>query len=92
MLTHAFQRNYDIAILAAGDRDFVPLVEEVKRYGAVVWGCYFDGHGLAKELKRTFDRYSELISSYETETQLIPAWKRDLIAVAKPDRKSEGTA
>src|SRR4051794_35495636 len=28
MLVHAFMGNYDIAVLVAGDGDFVPLVEE----------------------------------------------------------------
>jgi len=31
VLSHAFRGNYDIAVLYAGDKDYVPLVEEVKR-------------------------------------------------------------
>jgi uncharacterized LabA/DUF88 family protein len=33
MLSHAFRGNFDTAILVAGDSDYVPLVEEVKRLG-----------------------------------------------------------
>ena len=33
MLVHAFLGNYDIALLVAGDGDFIPVVEEVKRLG-----------------------------------------------------------
>jgi uncharacterized LabA/DUF88 family protein len=33
MLSHAFRNNYEIAVLYAGDGDYVPLVEEVKSLG-----------------------------------------------------------
>jgi len=33
MLSHAFRQNYEAAVLVAGDGDYVPLVEEVKRLG-----------------------------------------------------------
>lgn len=33
MLTHAFHKNYDSAMLIAGDLDFAPAVEEVVRLG-----------------------------------------------------------
>jgi uncharacterized LabA/DUF88 family protein len=36
MLSHAFRDNYQIAVLVAGDGDYVPLVEEVKRLGKLV--------------------------------------------------------
>ena len=40
MLTKAFNQNYDIGILFAGDEDYVGLVKEVKRYGPIIDGSY----------------------------------------------------
>jgi uncharacterized LabA/DUF88 family protein len=37
MLSHAFRGNYSAAVLVAGDGDYVPLVEEVKRLGKQVF-------------------------------------------------------
>lgn len=35
-LSHAFNDNYEIAVLVAGDEDYVPLVQELKRSGKQV--------------------------------------------------------
>jgi len=45
MLMHAFEHHYDVAMLFAGDRDYVPLIEEVKRRGKNVWVCFFAESG-----------------------------------------------
>ena len=39
MLSHAARKNYEIAVLVAGDEDYVPLVEAVKNEGrrVVLW-------------------------------------------------------
>ena len=59
MLTNAFNQNYDIGILFAGDEDYVELVKEVKRYGPQIYGRFFDlEFGLSEELKLTFDRFT----------------------------------
>jgi uncharacterized LabA/DUF88 family protein len=42
MLSHAFRGNYDVARLIAGDGDYLPLIEEVKRLGKRVQVCFFD--------------------------------------------------
>lgn len=42
MLSHAFRGNYDAAMLVAGDGDYVPLVEEVKRLGKQVIVIFFE--------------------------------------------------
>jgi uncharacterized LabA/DUF88 family protein len=34
-LSHAFLDNYDVALLIAGDGDYVPLITEVKRLGNI---------------------------------------------------------
>jgi uncharacterized LabA/DUF88 family protein len=54
MLTHAHRKNYDLAILVAGDEDYVPLVEAVQYEGkrVVVW---FLPDGLSPALHRASD-------------------------------------
>jgi uncharacterized LabA/DUF88 family protein len=57
MLGHAYRDNYDVAFLVAGDGDYVPLVEEVKRLGKVVYVCFFKGSGLNEELELASDTF-----------------------------------
>jgi uncharacterized LabA/DUF88 family protein len=57
MLAHAFRGNYDVAVLIAGDSDYVPLIEEVKRLGKVVYGCFLDQCGINEEMKLSFDKF-----------------------------------
>jgi uncharacterized LabA/DUF88 family protein len=69
MLTHAFRKNYDIAVLVAGDEDYVPLVEAVMAEGrrVVVW---FIKSGLSPKLKRKADFYydmQDLLLEYNDE-------------------------
>jgi uncharacterized LabA/DUF88 family protein len=56
MLSHAYQRNYDVAILIAGDADYVPLVSAVKRAGLRVF-LWFLEKGLNPALRREVDHY-----------------------------------
>ncbi|MFC1596574.1 NYN domain-containing protein [Planctomycetota bacterium] len=66
MLVHAFFDNYDFAVLIAGDGDYVPLVEEVKRFGKRVYVVFFDEqHGLNPELRRAADRFVLLQPSFK---------------------------
>lgn len=57
MLVNAFSRNFQIALLIAGDADYVSLVHEVKRYGARVYGAFFEGASLSPELWLSLDRF-----------------------------------
>lgn len=59
MLTHAHRKNYDIAVLIAGDQDYVPLVDAVMAEGSrvVLW---FVTNGLSDDLKRKVDYYFDL--------------------------------
>lgn len=59
MMVHAFQRNCIESILVAGDEDYVPLVNEVKRYGQRVLGYFFKG-ATAQELILNLDRFYDL--------------------------------
>ena len=56
MLTHAHRKNFDVAVLVAGDEDYVPLVEAVKREGQqlVLW---FVEDGLSDSLRAAADHF-----------------------------------
>lgn len=59
MLTHAHRRNYDVAVLVAGDEDYIPLVDAVMAEGrrVVIW---FLDDGLSSALKNKADYYFDL--------------------------------
>jgi uncharacterized LabA/DUF88 family protein len=59
MLSHAHRKNYDVAVLVAGDADYVPLVEAVKHEGqqVVLW---FVQDGLNPALRAAADHYWDL--------------------------------
>ena len=59
MLTHAYQKNYDVAVLVAGDEDYVPLVNAVKNAGRRVF-IWFVSDGLSPALKRAADDYFDI--------------------------------
>jgi uncharacterized LabA/DUF88 family protein len=60
MLRDAFMDNCDVALLLAGDGDYVPLVTEVKRLGKVVYLAFFETTGLSPELRLNADRFFSL--------------------------------
>jgi uncharacterized LabA/DUF88 family protein len=56
MLSHAFNKNYDVAVLVAGDEDYVPLVNAVKWAGRQVF-VWFVKDGLSPALRRSADYF-----------------------------------
>ena len=69
-LGHAFQNNYDVAVLVAGDGDYVPLVQEVKRLGKTVYLEFFKNYGLNEELYLASDSY------FEMEQFFVDQWQK----------------
>lgn len=63
MLVNAFNNNFDVAFLIAGDEDYLTLVQEIKRYGTKIYGAFFE-HGLSDELEISFDSF-RLIQRHE---------------------------
>ena len=59
MLVGAFGGVYDVAVLVAGDADFVPVVEEVKRRGVMVVVAA-ESRSTADDLRRVADRHLEI--------------------------------
>ena len=72
LLSHAFLDNYDVAVLFSGDGDYVPVVEEVKRLGKVVYVCSFASAGLSNELRIASDMF------FENEPFFLDQWRRSL--------------
>jgi len=70
MLSHAFRDNYDVAVLIAGDADFCPLVEEVKRLGKRVHVWFFDGNGMSPELRLVADQFTDLTNRFRMQWTL----------------------
>jgi uncharacterized LabA/DUF88 family protein len=66
LLGNAYRDNYDAAVLIAGDGDYVPLVEEVKRLGKVVHVVFFgeNDRGLSPELRLASDWFWELEGAF----------------------------
>ena len=60
MLLNAFNQNYDVGLVIAGDEDYVELINDVKRFGIHVRGAFFAGKGLSKKLQITYDQYFEM--------------------------------
>lgn len=73
MLVGAFSSLFDIAILVAGDADFVPVVEEVKRRGIMVAVAGSPG-SMSDDLRRAADRYIEV----------HPSWLAAMVVEGKP--------
>jgi len=59
MLSHAFRDNYEIAVLVAGDGDYLPVVEEVQRLGKLVFLLFFENEGLNAKLKLAADNFCD---------------------------------
>jgi uncharacterized LabA/DUF88 family protein len=64
MLWHGFYGHYDVAILVAGDEDYLPLVQEVMRMGRQVYVAFFTGTGLSDELRLTADYFLVMDRSF----------------------------
>lgn len=63
MLVGSFSALFDIAILVAGDADFVPVVEEVKRRGVMV-AVSGSLNSMSEDLRRAADRFIDIQPSW----------------------------
>lgn len=54
MVSMAYENQFDIALLIAGDEDHLPVIEAVKNTGKRVYGCFFE-HNISQDLKDAFD-------------------------------------
>jgi len=70
VLTLAAEGRYEVAVLFAGDGDYVPLVEAVKRAGQHVVVGFFEGYGLSPQLRIAADEFVDLSGS------ITSAWRQ----------------
>lgn len=59
MLIHATRKNYDVALLVAGDEDYIPLVQAVQSEGCKVY-CWFVKDGISNKLIKECDYYFDI--------------------------------
>jgi uncharacterized LabA/DUF88 family protein len=70
LLSHAHFDNYDVAVVMSGDGDYVPVLNEVKRLGKVVYVGSFPGVGLSNELRLASDMF------FSMEQFFCDQWER----------------
>ncbi len=71
MLTHSFKNNYDVAILVAGDNDYVGAIQAVKDNGKHVEVALFGKAGSSRQLRNSADRVHTINSRF-----LSDCWKQ----------------
>jgi uncharacterized LabA/DUF88 family protein len=64
MLSHAYQGNYEVAYLIAGDGDYEPLVNEVRRLGRIVVVVFFAEYGLNPALRIAGDQFIDISDKF----------------------------
>lgn len=65
MLVGAFSRLFQVAVLVAGDADFVPVVNEVRRRGVMV-AVAASERSMSPDLRRAADRFVAIGPGLET--------------------------
>jgi uncharacterized LabA/DUF88 family protein len=66
MVSKAYENHYDVAILLAGDDDFLDAVKAVKNAGKQVYGFFFAKH-VSRELKNAFDSRLAIDTNFATQ-------------------------
>ncbi len=66
VLTLGVNQRYEVAVLLAGDGDYVPLVEAVKNLGLYVVVGFFSGSGLSPNLRIAADEYVDVTGTFKS--------------------------
>ncbi len=64
MITHSFKNNYDVAVLVAGDNDFVGAIQSVKDNGKNVEVALFGKERTSYRLRMVADRIITINSKF----------------------------
>jgi uncharacterized LabA/DUF88 family protein len=70
--SHGFQGHYETAIILAGDADYLPLIEEVKRMERRVYLSFFEGTQLNDKLRLSADRFMDIGNEFFDTWQNFP--------------------
>jgi hypothetical protein len=81
LLSHAFLGNFDVALLVAGDADYIPLVDEVKRRGKNVAVAFFASYGLNPALRLSADGFRDITNDFAS------MWRSHLESLAGEQRQ-----
>jgi uncharacterized LabA/DUF88 family protein len=73
MLMHGFNKNYDTAVLVAGDEDYLGLVQDLKRLGRLVVVSFYECPSLSKQLKLAADVFVPLHHPQAVNPSLVAA-------------------
>jgi len=60
MLMHGFNKNYNTAVLVAGDEDYLGLVHDLKRLGVLVVLAFYECPSLSPKLRLAADAFIPL--------------------------------
>lgn len=62
ILSHSFRDNLDVVVLVAGDEDYLPLLEEIKRLGKIACLYFFEDEigGLSPKLRLASDFFQSI--------------------------------
>ena len=71
LLTHSFRRNYDVAILVAGDTDYVGAIQGVKNNGQNMEVALFGADTTSRDLRDVADRIVDIDARF-----LKGCWKQ----------------
>jgi uncharacterized LabA/DUF88 family protein len=71
MITHNFKNNYDLAILVAGDSDYVGAIQAIKDNGKHVEVALFGMQGTSRPLRAVADRVININARF-----LRDCWKQ----------------
>ena len=85
MLINAFHHNCDLALLVAGDEDYVDLVQEMKRYGVTVIGAFFP-QGRSPDLELACDTFCDMEIWGNDHKKLMENIRSQYPSVEKKDR------
>ena len=77
MLMHGFNKNYNTAVLVAGDEDYLGLVQDLKRLGLLVVCAFYVCPALSPKLRLACDTFIALhhpqaVNPTLTQTLLSP--------------------
>ncbi len=65
LLSHAYRDSFDVAILVAGDADYLPLVDEVKRTGKRAVVAFF-GDATSEALRTEADSFVDIAPPFQS--------------------------
>lgn len=85
MLSKAYQDQYDIAFLIAGDEDFSPVIDYVKNTGKRIYGIYFD-KTISSNLKEKLDKSFVLMDEWLMAEKIMKKIKIDFCNEIEKDK------